>query len=253
MYKSKYRKYKAKYLNLKNRMNRLSESETIFNNDDIQSIDTHINGLLHCTTIESLKSIMKDGYLKSDSLSSSFKPRPENWTEYYHYLVFTSIWFKSDEYPDSYWGIKEYSKNHVCLIIDPNILFDKNAYYYINPSGEHGYYAEDSIPSPNIKKILASSNPREYIDSLSVNDNTKMGLMYLLDFFEANLNTINNTISMHINEMYDSLHEICFVDQIDMQKYLIGVYTECGYQDKVSKIVPKNLIHTNDTCRHNQK
>lgn len=235
MYRSKYRKYKKKYLELKNTMERSNTFESLFTDQEIKYINTNIKGLLHFTTMDNFKNIIKDGYIK---------PRLPNPSTFIP--VFTNIWFKSDKYPQSIWGSSE---KNVCLIIDKDILFDKNAYFYINPYGEYGVYDYDTIPGPNMRRILSSENMEQYINSLTVNDNIKKGLMNLSVQFKYERNTVNNTIDQ-LEKKINDFHDICFINKIDIKEYLAGVYVSCNYIDEVSKVVPKDLIYVHDVCKN---
>jgi hypothetical protein len=245
MYKNKYRKYKQKYIKLK-RLNELGSFQ--YTDNDVQYIDNNIRALVHCTGIEALKKILADGYIKSISLTSEkFKSQPTKWDDHEYYLVYASVWFTSERHPENVWAnIDEFSKDSVCIIIDKNILFDKDAYFYINPRGEYGIYNDyETIPGPNIRRILKSEDMEEYVRSLDVNENIKKGLINLLPDFESARNTVNHTINM-LSTRKDIMQEVCFIDMIDIRKYLLNIYVSCDYVDEVSKFVDRKLI----TCKN---
>jgi len=94
------------------------------------------------------------------------------------------------------------------IILEPNILNDKNSYWFYNPVGKiwNIDYLRTSVPGPNIKKILRQDNMVKYIEGLDVEQGVKDGLLFFVPQFEKHKKSVNN-----IMKKDDPLKELNFV------------------------------------------
>lgn len=242
--KQKYRKYKAKYLKLKcGERSEFGQKEKIF-------IKNNFRFLVHFTTYDTLKQIIKDMQIKSESLTNknrNLEKYPWIWTDY---IVFVNL-VEKKSCINSYWTIPSncYDMNsyrNIGIIIDINIMFDKEIYYFYSPDEEHGDYGKESIPNPNLRHLLSQQNRTKYIDSLIINDNLENELLeYSFTWFtivevinkeEERYNTFDNDYKI------GKMPEFCIFDRIDLNKYIVGIFVVGRENDyNLNNIVPKNI------------
>ena len=180
--KSKYYKLKIKFINggalIKNSSSIINEN-VCYSNNEIDYIEKNIKYLVHWTTIDAFNKIMLDKTIKSSSLLQDYKNLNKNFI-YYDYLVFISI--ITTKYPDNLTLFSGFftEQENIAILIDKNILFDKNVYYYFSPYGDRGDYWHNTIPNCNIKNILNYQNKIEYIKKLDVDQNLKKALLIFI-------------------------------------------------------------------------
>ena len=127
-------------------------------------------------------------------------------------------------------------------------------YYFINPSGEYGYYAWDSIPGPNFKEILKHKNWEKYIKSLKIEEYLKSNMLYhwtqiypgpfgisrkVSKYYKNTIDKLEHEI-MKDGQLY-GLNEICFFNNIDLKKYMTGVCLNKTIYEEVKKIIPTDV------------
>jgi len=238
-YKKKYHKYKHKYIKLKYGGEKKSNVSFSYDQIEIDYIDEKIDYFIHYTPLKNFIKIMKEMLLKPN--------RPK------FGVVFASIVLKDNI------GICESTGWHfggdesIGIIIDKNILFDKDMYYFINPSGEYGTCFSDSIPGPNLKEVLKHKNYKKYIKSLKIKEYLKSNMLYHMTQLYADLfsfkgckDTIKNTIDELEYEIGEggqlyALNEICFFNNIDLKKYMTGVCLNKTIYEEIKKIIPTDI------------
>ncbi len=239
-YYKKYRKYKQKYIKLKYGGEENRNFSFSYNQGEIDYINNRIDYFIHYTPLENFIKIMKEMLLKPN--------RPN------YGVVFASIILKNIK--DSFCEPTMYDwrgTEKIGIMIDKNILFDKDIYYFINPLGEHGLCVYDSIPGPNFKEILKHKNFKKYIKSLKIEEYLKSNMLYHISeymyFFSSEdcKNTIKNTIDdleYEIPEGEKQLHhanEICFFNNIDLKKYMTAVCLNKEIYKEIKKIIPTDV------------
>lgn len=232
-YQKQYLKYKDKYFKLK--YDGGSDIDIDYIDNEINFIKTKFRFLIHFTSFHNFKKIINDMELRSisiisDQLDKNKKPI------FYDYIVFADIVGKIESI-NTHWTP---GFSSVGLMFDLDLLFDNYIYYWYAPHGYQAAFEDDAVPNKNIKLILQYENKTEYINSLDVNDNLKMGLKNYINSFNMYEKTIHNTFA---NASYGhSEREFCFFDKIDLRKYLIGViFLDHDTEYDLNKLVPKDV------------
>ena len=235
----------------KNDTNEIYSKQMWYTKEEIEYVNKNIKYLIHWTTLHNFKKIIKDMEIKSVSLT---KDKNKKYNQY-DYVVFVSditnkddnITFFSGCHPDTL-----DNKNKIGILINKDILFDENVYYYYNRYGYQCGYAYDSIPNHNIKKIIYHDNMVEYIKGLDVNNNLKDALL-LFTFTSGNnafpcggFNVGTRVLTLDKMRVEESRHperEFCFLDKIDLKKYLYGVDLTCVNKKQYSKLkIPNDVL-----------
>jgi hypothetical protein len=238
--------------------NNLTQRTSSYSKEEIDYINKHVKYLVHWTTANNFKKIMKDMVIKSESLLEN-NIRDNKWQ--YDHVVFASIITVNNQnnltlFSDTSAG----NNNHkIGILIKKNILYSDDVYYYYSPTGDT-CFIHNSIPNNNIKKIIRNEyieDAKEYILQLSINDNLKNALMLFSGITDEHPHPCGNFFQMshtssqlQINferELHPE-HEVCFIDRIDLHKYLAGVDFTCAGKkyNKIKKLIPKNIIIQNN-------
>jgi hypothetical protein len=158
-----------------------------------------------------------------------------------HYVIFLSIIPSHQIDFHTWWE----SDNNIALVIDNDILLDRNAYYFFGPYGEYGSF--DVPANHNIKKILYQKDHGGYIKSLDVDDNLKKGLLEYFDNDKVKFKpddtplTEINIDKLNIEGEMD-MREIVYFDRIDLKKYLLGLkFKNKEDYNSMKKYIPKNI------------
>lgn len=224
----KYLKYKRKYIQQKyNHMTAGGNNNFDLTNDEVTYLKNTYRFLIHYTSFSNFEKIMKDMYLKASPKSNSRVP-----------VIFFELVCKKCSIIT-----KWTTKRNIGIIIDLELLFDKNAYYFYSPGGEHGEYEVDTIPGPNIRKLLSidDKDRDNYINKLNINEETKNDLINYNNIFLTNVEADEyNKFNENIRQHY--FMELCVFDKVDLKKYMTGVVClDEKLKDKVEELIPKNV------------
>lgn len=139
-------------MELRDKMGRQYQSGVKFTDKGLNFIKNNIKGLLHFTSIENFKNIVRDGYIKSKSLLDPFDPNRKYMHELYPCIVYVSFWLRSKSIQKSTQETPScHTENQIGLIVDVNIFFE-DTFFYINPQGEYGLIDSDTIPNQTSKR-----------------------------------------------------------------------------------------------------
>nr|QBK89435.1 MAG: hypothetical protein LCMiAC02_05300 [Mimivirus LCMiAC02] len=237
-YKKKYLKYKHKYIKLRYGGEEKRNFSFSYNQGEIDYINEKIDYFIHYTPLENFIKIMKKMLLKPN--------RPK------FGVVFASIILKNfkDGCEPTTFGLDE----KIGIMIDKNILFDKDMYYFINPIGEYGTCFSDSIPGPNFKEVLKHKNSKKYIKSLKIKEYLKSNMLHHMykvynelftnkDYCKASIRNTIDGLEYEIGksgQLYP-LNEICFFNNIDLKKYMTAVCLNKEIYKEIKKIIPTNV------------
>jgi len=233
-------------------------------------VNKHIKYLVHWTTVHNFKKIMKHMEIRSKILTKKSKNKKDiNWQ--YDYIVFASEITNSESNNMTLFKSQNNNDGRIIgILIDKNILFDNDVYYYYSKIGMCGY-ADDTIPNHNIKKIICHKyydDMIKYIKELKINSNLKYALLLFSGEIEDNPHPCRIFDDRTRNLTLDQLgideslkrhgeHEFCFFDRIDLKKHLFGIdlsYVDKDDYDEIKKMIPSDtVIQTNNNKNFDKK
>jgi len=257
-YKQKYIKYKSKYINLRNNIGgefnkELSEEERKF-------IKSKFKFIYHLTSLEAFHDIMEKMKLLPLVATTNETEAEIEYIKYisnrdydlYRYLIFTSLAEKNKPIDLTWRSLTPSTNKEIGIMIDIDILFDTNMYYYYLPNGEYGTYFKGAVLSPNLNLILeqeATEDKEKYVKKLDIDFNLKNGfLQFVKSISESGINADELLKNTFQNSKYnDDLRELCFFKMIDLKKYCIGIFAKPEILDKIRDSVPKNISIFDET------
>jgi hypothetical protein len=237
-----YDENKNRYINLKYQLG--GKNKIWYTDDEISFVNQNIKHLIHWTSIDNFKKIMESMEIRSLSLTD----KKRSVSDQYNYIVFaTDIRTNSETNLSSFASFDDRS---VGIIIDKNILFDDNVYYYYSPLGNRCSYFYDAISNHNIKKILYHKNKEKYINNLNINDNLRNGLLSFLgdgvcgSFNDEEISKTSTLDQMKMRGGSEPEREFCFFDRINLKYHMLGVDLSLINEedrDEIVKIIPDDV------------